>query len=397
MTGPAAPLISIVLPVGDVAEFLPACLDSVLGDPLSGDLVSGDLVSGDPLPGEPVPGEPVPGEPVPGEPVPGEPVPGEPEPGGLEVIAVDDASADGCGRILDDRASRDPRLRVVHLAESVGPGPARMRGLAEAAGSYVWFVDPDDLLAGGALAAVAGALARGRPDVMLIDYLILHGSGRTEPSPGAALLAAPPAAAGGAITLAERPVLVNRTMTVWSKVFRREFLVGLQVCFPPGIHEDVPVSCAALLGAERIVLLGRVCYLYRRRRRSFLATTSMGHFSIFSSYEQVFARLDAGAGSAGGAQVRAALFGRSIEHYSTVLASGLIPRRARREFFHRMTAEYHRYRPPGYRRPPGLRGLKFALIERGAYGAYLVLGPLNSARVAVARARPARPRVQEAG
>ena len=31
MTGPAAPLISVVLPVGDVAEFLPACLDSVLG------------------------------------------------------------------------------------------------------------------------------------------------------------------------------------------------------------------------------------------------------------------------------------------------------------------------------------------------------------------------------
>jgi CDP-glycerol glycerophosphotransferase len=370
VTGPAAPLISVVLPVGDVAEFLPACLDSVLG--------------------EPVPGELVPGEPVPGESGPGDPVPDGP--GGLEVIAVDDAASDGCGRILDDRAGRDPRLRVIHLAESVGPGPARMRGLAGAAGTYVWFVDPDDLLASGALAAVAGVLARVRPDVMLIDYLILHSSGRTEPSPGAALLATPPAAAGGVRTLAEQPALINRTMTVWSKVFRREFLAGLQVCFPPGIHEDVPVSCAALLGAERIALLDRVCYLYRRRRRSFLATTSMGHFSIFSSYEQVFARLDAGAGPAGGTQVRAALFGRAIEHYSTVLASGLIPRRARREFFHRMAADYRRYRPAGYQRPPGLRGMKFALIERGAYRAYLVLGPLNHARVAVARASRARPR-----
>jgi CDP-glycerol glycerophosphotransferase len=343
MTGPAAPLISVVLPVGNVAEYLPACLDSVLGP----DLPAGQA--------------------------------------GPEVIAVDDASRDGSGSILDARAGQDPRLRVIHLAENAGPGPARMRGLAEAAGTYVWFVDPDDLLADGALAAVTARLDRGRADVLLIDYLILGSSGRTQPSPGAALLAAPRgAAAPVTLTLAERPALINRTMTVWSKVFRREFLLGLGVCFPPGIHEDVPVSCAALLGAERIALLDRVCYLYRRRRRSFLATTSMDHFSIFSSYEQVFARLDAGAGPAG-TGVRTALFGRAIEHYSTVLASGLVPRGARRAFFHRMAADYRRYRPAGYRRPPGLRGMKFALIERDAYGAYLVLGPLNHARVAVAR------------
>ncbi|HEY7359220.1 MAG TPA: glycosyltransferase [Streptosporangiaceae bacterium] len=355
MTGPAGPLISVVLPVGNVADFLPACLDSVLGEPGG--------------------------------------------PGGdLEVIAVDDASRDGCGAILDRRAGRDPRLRVIHLPGNAGPGPARMRGLAEAAGTYVWFVDPDDLLADGALAAVAARLAAGRPDVLLIDYLILGSSGRTQPSPGAALLAAPPAAAApAALTLAERPALLDRTMTVWSKVFRREFLLGLGVCFPPGIHEDVPVSCAALLGAERIALLDRVCYLYRRRPRSFLATTSMDHFSIFSSYEQVFARLGAGNGPGGG-QVRAALFGRAIEHYSTVLARGLVPRAARREFFHRMAADYRRYRPAGYRRPPGLRGMKFALIERDAYRAYLILGPLNNARVAATRAgRAGAPGVERRG
>jgi len=363
MTGPRAPLISVVLPVGNVADFLSACLDSVLGEP------------------------------------------GQPG-GDLEVIAVDDASSDGCGHILDTRAGRDPRLRVIHLTESAGPGPARMRGLAEAAGTYVWFVDPDDLLAGGALAAVTDRLASCRPDVLLIDYLIRRSSGHTEPSPGAALLAAPPVAAA-TLTLAERPALINRTMTAWSKVFRREFLTGLRVFFPPGIHEDVQVSCAALLSAERIALLDRVCYVYRRRRHSFLATTSMAHFSIFPAYESVFALMDAGGnpGAPGGpggqaapagprlprvsAAVRAAVFGRAIEHYS------IVPRRARREFFLRMTADYRRYRPAGYQRPPGLRGMKFALIERGAYGAYRILGPLNNARAAMARAWPPR-RVQPA-
>jgi CDP-glycerol glycerophosphotransferase len=358
MTGAAAPLISVVLPVARVERFLPECLDSVLGPP-----------------GEP--GQP-----------------GQ----GLEVIAVDDASPDGCGRILDRRAGQDQRLRVIHLVQSVGPGPARMRGLAEATGAYVWFVDPDDLLAGGALAAVTARLARCQPDVLLIDYQILRGPGRAEPSPGTGLLTAPPAPGGAVtLTLAERPALVNRTMTAWSKIFRREFLTALGVCFPPGIHEDIPVSCAALLRAERIALLDRVCYLYRRRPHSFLATASMANFSVFASYQSVFAMMDALDGRSGGpgpqgasTPVRAAVFGRAIEHYSTVLASGLVPRRARREFFHRMAGDYRRYRPDGYQRPPGLRGMKFALIERDAYGAYLVLGPLNNARVTLLRARPGR-------
>jgi CDP-glycerol glycerophosphotransferase len=341
---PGAPLLSVVLPVGGVEQYLPACLDSVLDQPET--------------------------------------------PGGLEVIAVDDASPDSSGAILDARASRDPRLRVLHLPQRVGPGPARMRGLAEAAGVYVWFVDPDDLVTDGGLRVVSARLERGRPDVLLLDYLILHPSGQTEPSPGAELLTG--GAGAATLTLADRPALIGRTMTAWSKVFRRQFLAGLGVAFPPGIHEDVPVSCAALLGAGRIALLDRVCYLYRRRGGSFLATPSMDHFSIFSSYEQVFALLDAGPRWQGQPPVtppvRAAVFGRAVEHYSTVLANGLVPRCARRAFFNRMTGDFERFQPPGYQRPPGLRGLKVVLVERGAYRAYSILGPLNGARVALRRA-----------
>ena len=80
-----------------------------------------------------------------------------------------------------------------------------------------------------------------------------------------------------------------------------------------------------------------------------------------------------------------------------MLANGLVPRGARRAFFHRMAADYRRYRPAGYRRPPGLRGMKFALIERDAYRAYLILGPLNHARVAVTRGGRARPRAERPG
>ncbi len=221
-----------------------------------------------------------------------------------------------------------------------------MRGLAEATGAHVWFADPDDLLAEGSLAAVADRLERDRPDVLLLDYRILRPGGGGEPSPGAALLAGSP----GVLTLAARPALIDRTMTLWSKVFRRAFVTGLGVAMPPGIHEDVPLSATALLKASRIALLGRVCYLYRRRPGSFLATASMDHFGIFASYARVFAALEDGAPAA----VRAAVFGRMLEHYSSILANGLVPRAARRQFFGRMAADFRRYRPTGYRRPARL-------------------------------------------
>jgi CDP-glycerol glycerophosphotransferase len=342
---PGAPLISVIIPVYDVAAYLPGCLDSVLG-------AAADL----------------------------------------EVIAVDDASPDGCGALLDARAAADPRLRVIHLPANGGAGPARNAGLARAAGEYVWFVDADDRLAGGALAAVSAALA-GRPDVLLIDWVTVRGGGagaeRAEPSPGRDILARVPAAG---VTLAQQPQLLELTMTCWSKLLRRDFLARLGVSFGPGIHEDIIVTCAALLAAESVGAVPRPCYRYRRDRAGqAMATTGRGHLAVFDAYRQVFDLADrrAAAGDAPTAAVRAALFERAIWHYTTVFqATGawpgrgsLVPQGERRAFFARMHADYAARRPAGYRRPGGLRGLKFALIERGAYRAYVVLEPLNRLRV----------------
>jgi CDP-glycerol glycerophosphotransferase len=352
MTAPR-PRISVVLPAYGVRDYLSGCLDSVLSQA------------------------------------------GE----DLEVIAVDDASLDGSGEILDAAAARDARIRVVHLARSAGPGNARNVGLQQAAGDYVWFIDGDDLAAGGAITAIMERLAADVPDVLLIDYENLYPDGRSEPSHGAALLRAAP---HGTFTLAQQPPLIQLTMTSWSKVFRREFLLGLGVAFPAGIHEDVPVTCAALLAARRISALDRVCYRYRRfRRGSFMVTTSSEHFAIFAAYRQA---LDAASREQADAELRTALFERAIWHYTTVLQTGgagmgpvghggLVPRWDRRRFFERMHADFVRYVPPGYQFPPGARGAKFRLIARDAYWTYELLEPLNRARIMLRRLRPGRPPV----
>jgi CDP-glycerol glycerophosphotransferase len=332
------PLISVVIPVHGVEDYLDRCLDSVLGEPAPW----------------------------------------------LEVIAVDDASPDGCGAIL--AARHDPRLRVISTPAAVGPGPARDLGAKEATGEYVWFVDGDDELAQGALAAVAGALARLRPDVLIVDFESLHPDGTTSPSGGARYLTGPETG-----SLADHPALIHLTMTAWSKVFRRDFLAGLGISFGssgPAPHEDVPVSTMALLTAERIGVLNRVCYRYRRARRgSYLAAASVANFNIFDAYQQVFdylaERTDVRAPVT--PAVYAAVFERAIWHYSTLLP--LVPRRRRREFFHRMSADFRRWRPGGYRFPPDLRGVKFRLAARDAYWAYSLLDPVNRLRVGL---RPKR-------
>ena len=211
------PLISVVIPVHDVQDDLPACLDSVLGQ----------------------------------------------SSGEIEVIAVENGSADSSGQILDDRAGQDGRLRVRH-EPALGPGRARNLGLAQAAGQYVWFVDADDVLPPGSIPAAADQLRHGRPDVLVVDFELLYPGGRTAAAPGGSALRGAPA---GSFTMAQHPGLINHTMTAWSKIIRREFLTSNAISFPAGIHEDIPVTCAVLLGAERISVLDRVCYRYRQARR----------------------------------------------------------------------------------------------------------------------------------
>jgi len=63
----------------------------------------------------------------------------------LEVILVDDGSKDSSPEICDRFASIDTRFKVIHQSNS-GPSAARNRGLDEATGDYVTFVDNDDLL-----------------------------------------------------------------------------------------------------------------------------------------------------------------------------------------------------------------------------------------------------------
>lgn len=316
------PLLSVVVPVYQVEPYLPECLDSVLSG-------TGREV---------------------------------------EVIAVDDASPDGCGALLDGYASRDPRVRVVHVATNVGLGRARNTGLAHTRGRYVWFVDSDDWLPAGSVSAVCQRLADTEPDVLLIDHVEVGPGGqvRHQAWPAEVDAAAAPAA------LAQRPELLRLPLSTsaCTKVVRQELLHETGLRFPPGWYEDVAYAYPLLLAAGRIDVLDRVCYSYRRRASDAITTSvSARHFDVFEQYERMWARVDPSDA------LRPEMFGLMVAHLLVIAGNRhRLPPGRRREFFGQVAAAYRRWRPPaGYGVPGGAAGLKHRLVRRDAYPAYALL------------------------
>ncbi|MEV4338171.1 bifunctional glycosyltransferase family 2 protein/CDP-glycerol:glycerophosphate glycerophosphotransferase [Streptomyces sp. NPDC049590] len=283
----------------------------------------------------------------------------------FEIVAVDDCSPDGSGALLDEYAARDERIRVIHLSENVGLGRARNAALEEARGDYVLFLDSDDTLAPGSLAAIAERLtAAGDPDVLIYDYVRTYWNGETRPNQKALLLKE---AGPGVFSLAERPQLLSLLQIVCNKAYRRDFIAQEGLTFPPGYYEDALWTFRSLITAERIAVLDRVCLLYRQRREggNILSTVSRKHFDIFEQYRRVFEFLDTRADAE---RWRAPIFRKMVDHYLAILERpGRLPRDARAEFFHRAAADYRARTPAGFQKPAGSRGKKYALLERDAY------------------------------
>lgn len=313
----------------------------------------------------------------------------------IQIIAVDGASHDASGKILDLRSQVEPRLTVIHL-ERNGPGQARNEGVKRATGDYVWFVDGDDTITSECLQKIAQQIEALRPDVLLIDSDIIAPNGRGGPGDDHKLISEQ---RNSRFTLTAEPRIVDLSMVSWNKVIRREFLLSSGVTFrDKWPHEDVPFSCFALLEAQSLSTLNYPCYHYRKGRPGSATITGKPdrHFHIFESWTTVLERVQKRAVSDDPivtAQVYKALFERAIWQYSTILdTKGYIARSDRRRFFTRMHWHFVHYAPPDYRAKGGLRAVKFNLIARDAYVLYFALAPLNRLRMVISRAVKRQPR-----
>ncbi|WP_042800975.1 bifunctional glycosyltransferase family 2 protein/CDP-glycerol:glycerophosphate glycerophosphotransferase [Streptomyces sp. C] len=306
----------------------------------------------------------------------------------LELIAVDDASPDACGSIIDEYAARDPRVTAVHLAHNLGPGPARNAGLARATGDYLLFLDGDDTLTPGALQAVTDRLkATGSPDVLVYDHARTSWTGETVRDRSAHRLCEDGPAS---FRLADRPGLLGMPMAAGNKAYRREYAEREGLEFPPGFYADIPWTYPALLAAESVAVLDRVCVHYRRRRTGSITTTpSRRHLDVFDQYDRVFGHLAARPELD---RWRPAVHRRMAEHFCAVYADPRrLPRAARAEFFARASALLRRHRVPGGPASPPLPPsrtdrLRHALMRLGARHAYGLASGVRAGALAAGRA-----------
>lgn len=321
------PALSIVIPVYDAEDYLPGCLDTIIGG-------GGDQ---------------------------------------LEVVIADDCSPDGSRAVADRYAEGDARIRVVSTPENAGSGPARNVGLSHATGDYVWFVDADDELKPGAVDRVIAAVAGDeRPDVVLVQHEKARDTGVVEPGELVELAEGSPVDLDG-FTLDQWPRIVDYTHTPWTKVSRREFLNSIDLDFPSGWYTDIPWTYGLLRRAKRMSIVTDCCYQWRQRAGSSITRTRDDrHFDVFTQWQRTWDDF-AGVADPG---VRVALFNHMVWHLLLVIGNTerVEPKR-RREFFRRTSELYRRYHPgpEAWRPATGVTGLKQRLLAAHAYLGYEAL------------------------
>lgn len=209
--------ISVIIPVYNVAAYLPQCLDSVLGQ----------------------------------------------DHRDLEVILIDDGSQDGSGAICDRYAAADSRVKVIHQANA-GAAAAKNAGLRIATGEYLSFVDSDDYLEPNVYGYMLSALRESGADAAHFCFREVYRS-RSEDC----------IAHRGRTVVESREYLVRFTKDwscplLWNKLYKRSLFDG--VFFEEGHKiDDEYFTYQGFLRECRILCDERIVYNYRKRQSSVMS------------------------------------------------------------------------------------------------------------------------------
>ena len=87
----------------------------------------------------------------------------------LEIILVDDGSPDNCGKICDEYAKNDKRIIVIHK-ENGGLSDARNKGIEIAKGEYIAFIDSDDYIEKDMFEILYNLSVESHSDISMVSY-----------------------------------------------------------------------------------------------------------------------------------------------------------------------------------------------------------------------------------
>ena len=209
------PLISVVVPVYNVEEFLDDCIRSIVNQTYTN----------------------------------------------LEIILVDDGSTDQSPEICDEWMRRDPRIKVIHKSNG-GVSSARNIGIEQATGEYLGFVDSDDYIYPQMYEYLLTLLAKSTLKIAACTHKVVLNSDQTELLKDICI--------AKELNLKESLDSVfngDLNVAVWAKLYAREIFDSIR--FPVDeTNEDVCVTIPTLALAGGIVYTREKLYCYRDRATS---------------------------------------------------------------------------------------------------------------------------------
>lgn len=222
LVSPSAPVLSVVMPVFNVARYLDAAIKSVLTQDFAD----------------------------------------------LELILVDDGSTDDGREIIDKHQQLDPRVRVIALGHNTlgGAGIPSNLGIKAARGKYLGFVDSDDLVTKTAFRRMLLLAEEHSSDVVVGDFRIFGDKRGVVAAYDSAIWSDIPT--GRVISTATDPALLRLSPVPWRKLYRRQFLEEHQILYPEGdyFYEDNPLHWRVLSRAQRVVACDQVVVYHRMDR-----------------------------------------------------------------------------------------------------------------------------------
>lgn len=199
----------------------------------------------------------------------------------LEIILIDDGSTDRSGIMADEYAKEDERIQVIHKKNG-GLSDARNRGIEQATGDYICFVDSDDTIHHDYIDTMVKLVKEYQCDIVQCAFM------RT----GETTVESTPVTDATVQIYSNLEMLDNiysaisvETIVAWNKLYKRELFDTIR--FPLNmLHEDEATTYQVIFKAEKIVRTSAVLYFYYQNNTGIMNSAyNIRHLDILKALE----------------------------------------------------------------------------------------------------------------
>lgn len=202
----------------------------------------------------------------------------------IEVIMINDASTDNTKNILNNYVDKFPNFKAIHIKNGTGSsGTPRNLGLKLASAKYIIFLDHDDFFEINALEKLYEKITNYNCDIVYGTYILNNFKEMIK-------FTYPNETHGFFKKLEENKRSITTPPSIWTKLFKKEFLEKNNILFPTILGEDAIFMSKALKYANGIYYMWNdiICY-YNLNENSYSTNLSYKYFMEgFASEEYLF-------------------------------------------------------------------------------------------------------------